>query len=119
MHGLLRVCANPDCPELIEEGSYCPAHVRRWRADDKAIKAQSPWRWVYKSRRWQGLRRQVLAEQPWCAVAGCHELSRDVDHIVPLQEGTDPFDRAGLQGLCKRHHSAKTREEVSRRGSAG
>lgn len=118
MKQLLRVCAEPSCPELISEGSYCPTHVRRYRADDRAIKAQSPWRWVYKTPRWRGLRRQVLAEQPWCATLGCHELSRDVDHVVALQDGGAPFDRGNVQGLCVRHHSKKTREEIAQRRRA-
>lgn len=97
---MLRVCADPECPELAARGeTYCPEHkaasdarrAERSRVADREIKAWSSWRWVYKDRRWQGLRRQVLQEQPWCAVEGCTELSHDVDHIVPLQDGGAPF----------------------------
>lgn len=97
---LLRVCADPDCPELCAPGeTYCPEHkaasdarrAERSRVADKEIKARSSWRWVYKDRRWTALRRQVLLEQPWCIVAECNELSREVDHIVALQDGGAPF----------------------------
>jgi 5-methylcytosine-specific restriction endonuclease McrA len=115
------VCAEPGCG-AISEATYCPAHTATHRADaeqrrrplDRDIKARSPWRWVYKSRRWQLVRRQVLFEQPVCAGEGCIELSVDVDHIVPLQDGGPPFERTNLQGLCVRDHAVKTRQEVSR-----
>lgn len=105
---------------LVEQrAGYCAEHRLERRAKravrDRQIKQGSPWRWVYKTRRWQGLRRQVLAEQPWCQVDGCFELSRDVDHIVSLQDGGPPFDRANLRGLCKSHHSEVTWREVHAR----
>jgi 5-methylcytosine-specific restriction endonuclease McrA len=82
-------------------------------------KRGADWRWVYASARWRALRRQVLAEQPWCATAGCMELTHDVDHKVALQDGGAPFDRDNVWGLCKRHHSSKTNKEVRERYAAG
>ena len=38
----------------------------------------------------------------------------EVDHIVPLQWGGDPFDLANGQTLCKFHHIQKTRAENTR-----
>lgn len=55
----------------------------------------------------------MLTRDPWCKVPGCANLSTDVDHIKPLtDDGADPYDEGNLQGLCKRHHSAKTAAEV-------
>lgn len=54
------------------------------------------------------LRAQVLREEPFCRV--CGRPSETVDHIIPKAwGGTD--DRNNLQGLCKRCHNKKTRQE--------
>lgn len=58
------------------------------------------------------MRIKVLREQPWCATPGCSNLALEVDHIVPVELGGAEFDRANLQGLCKKHHSQKTSAEV-------
>jgi 5-methylcytosine-specific restriction endonuclease McrA len=117
MH-FLRVCSEPDCPELITgEGYRCRAHQRA-RAREVREKSRD-WNWVYSTPTWRGLRRQVKREQPWCASSGCTELSAEVDHIIAMQDGGDPFNRQNLQGLCKRHHAQKTNEEVRSRQVAG
>jgi 5-methylcytosine-specific restriction endonuclease McrA len=70
---------------------------------------------VYNDPRWKRLCAQVKREQPTCAVTGCTERTTDVDHVLGLQDGGDPFNRANLQGLCKKHHSSKTASEVNAR----
>ena len=108
----LRVCAEPGCPELTMVGR-CEKHKRERAA---SVRARSlDWNWVYATPRWKGLRKQVILEQPWCLVEGCFELSAEVDHVVSMQDGGAPFDRANLAGMCKPHHSAKTREEMNAR----
>lgn len=67
---------------------------------------------------WRRLRALVLSEQPLCpqcALVGHLVGSTEVDHI-----DNDPTnnDRANLQGLCKQHHSQKTRLEMSRKSPA-
>jgi 5-methylcytosine-specific restriction endonuclease McrA len=57
--------------------------------------------------RWRKLRAQVLWEQPVCAVAGCGRPSRQVDHVVALARGGDPYDRGNLQGMCASHNASK------------
>lgn len=116
----MKTCARAGCPELLERGvAYCEKHQPDRREADRRIKAASEWRWVYKSRRWQGLRAEVKAEQPWCDVPGCFELTHDVDHRIALQDGGAPFARSNVHGMCKRHHSEKTREEVTARVRGG
>lgn len=97
-----RPCAQPGCDQLVSSGR-CPAH---------AIEYQRHGQKLYRSSRWAGLRRQVLTEEPWCRTPGCHNLSTDVDHIVPLRDGGAPLDRTNLQGLCHMHHAQKTAREV-------
>jgi 5-methylcytosine-specific restriction protein A len=55
--------------------------------------------------KWRKARAQVLREEPVCRVCGAP--SEEVDHIIPLQAGGDPYARANLQGLCKRHNASK------------
>jgi 5-methylcytosine-specific restriction endonuclease McrA len=56
------------------------------------------------------VRRAVLAASPYCAV--CPELASEVDHIVALRDGGDPYDTANCQPLCHAHHAAKTARET-------
>ena len=62
------------------------------------------------------LRRAVLREQPRCQLRlkGCTTWSTEVDHIVPLFEGGDPWRWENLQGVCHECHSQKSSEERRR-----
>ena len=46
--------------------------------------------------------------------AGCGRYANEVDHIVPLHKGGDPFDMDNLQALCRSCHIAKTARENQR-----
>ena len=51
-------------------------------------------------RRWAAVRRAVL-ERDGYRCRACGRASRlEVDHIVPLQWGGDPYDLDNLQALC-------------------
>lgn len=64
---------------------------------------------MYRSARWRRLRRLVLLDRPWCEdESGCHQAAKHVDHIVPIEEGGDPWDETNLRPLCHPHHSRKT-----------
>ena len=41
----------------------------------------------------------------------------EVDHIVPIADGGDPWDPENLQALCRRCHRAKTSAEASGRAA--
>jgi 5-methylcytosine-specific restriction endonuclease McrA len=56
--------------------------------------------------------RQVLLEQPICALCG-KQLSEEVDHILPLSEGGAPYDRDNLRGLCRHCHRERHRNEAA------
>jgi 5-methylcytosine-specific restriction endonuclease McrA len=110
----LAICSTQGCPELVEPGkTRCSTHTREV---DHEIKERSNWRWVYADPRWRALRLQVRAENPYCEEPGCDALGTDVDHIVSVQDGGAPFDRANVQHLCRKHHSSKTNAEVRARG---
>lgn len=105
-----RLCSEPRCPHPATYRGRCPNHAR---TNDRAINRAG--HSIYRTRRWQLLRRRVLYEQPICA--GCdNELAVDVDHIIAIEDGGAPWARNNLQGLCVPCHSRKTRrEQLARR----
>ena len=62
--------------------------------------------------RWLAARRFVLERDGWrcrnCGRAGRFE----VDHVVPLDAGGDPYSPANLQALCRKCHHEKTGREL-------
>lgn len=102
----------PVCAVPVPGGGKCPTHrSQTYRQTDRHRAEREPWRRVYHTPQWSRLRKQVLREQPVCASPGCQAPSVDVDHIVALQDGGAPYDRANLQALCKRHHGQKTKAD--------
>jgi 5-methylcytosine-specific restriction protein A len=70
---------------------------------------------LYKTVRWQRLRKQVLLKQPLCAECqrqGKITRATIVDHIKPHKGNLDLFwDEDNLQSLCKSCHDSKTVSE--------
>jgi 5-methylcytosine-specific restriction protein A len=99
----IRLCLDPRCRNPATYRGRCADHARSW---DKAAKRVGYH--VYRSKRWEMLRRRVLFEQPLCE---CGAIAVDVDHITPLEQGGRPYERKNCQGLCKRCHGQKTKAE--------
>jgi len=101
-------CSEPGCGVLVPFGK-CDAHRPRARLADVDYAQVHRW---YGSARWQALRRDVLQADPFCRSCrdrGVKALTVDIDHIV--KHDGDPlrfWNRANLQGLCKRCHTIKT-----------
>lgn len=104
----LRPCAEPSCPTLVRKGR-CTAHARQ-------LEQQRPnrdvRRWYYTAR-WKALREQKQRDNPLCVecqAEGRVMVWTDLDHVIPHQGDEALFFNAdNVQGLCKPHHSAKTR----------
>jgi 5-methylcytosine-specific restriction endonuclease McrA len=63
-------------------------------------------------------RKAVLSRDPLCKV--CNDaISTEVVHIVPLEDGGDPYRLEGLQGICSPCHWAKTARENAARARGG
>lgn len=108
-------CAEPGCPHKAVKMGRCIEHAAALnQAKDRTYKPRSPKsRAVYKTKRWQIIRRAILGRADYqCVVDDCTNLATEVDHITPMEQGGDPYDPANLQALCKRHHSRKTMREV-------
>ena len=78
-------------------------------------------RQLYRTDRWQRLRRRVLSEQPFCAMRAqrerCRLVATEVDHIKPHRGDRRLFfDRANLQPMCRSCHAQKTAREVLGKG---
>ncbi|MXZ29814.1 MAG: HNH endonuclease [Acidimicrobiia bacterium] len=79
-----------------------------------AAKRRRPW---YEDPDWRELRASVLrSDYDRCRKCGSQD-ELEVDHIVPIADGGDPWDSDNLQTLCRRCHRAKTGAEASGRAA--
>ena len=108
---VLRLCAAPGCPELVERGR-CSAHSRR-----RALNRQRPSARArgYDSR-WEKARATYLAEHPaceHCALERAVSPAMVVDHIVPHRGDRELFwDRDNnWAALCAPCHGRKGMRE--------
>ena len=68
--------------------------------------------------RWKRIRLSVLSDEPLCRMCtaqGLVTLATEVDHIKPLWQGANEYDRDNLQPLCTYCHILKTSEEAKQR----
>ena len=64
--------------------------------------------------RWRHARKRTL-ERDGYRCRTCGRAGRlEVDHVVPLQRGGEPYSAANLQALCADCHVRKTRSEAMR-----
>ena len=60
---------------------------------------------------WRFVREDILRRDNYhCSICEkCYRKSKlDVDHIIPVRTGIDPFNKNNLRSLCKECHLAKT-----------
>ena len=68
----------------------------------------------YNSTKWRKLRKLFVAQNPVCVHCeqkGFTTAVAEVDHIVPIRLGGDPYDFNNLQSLCKSCHARKSAKE--------
>ena len=67
------------------------------------------------SKRWRRLRKRILARDGYRCTCGCKRGGRlEVDHIIPVDQGGDPWNEENLQTLRRSCHIEKTRRENTR-----
>jgi 5-methylcytosine-specific restriction endonuclease McrA len=98
-----RRCTTPWCGGIATRGGKCPSCRT---AADRDRKTGS----IYNTPRWKALRKRVLEDEPVCRICRA-EPSTQADHIIPIEEGGDPWDLHNLQGLGASCHSRKTNAE--------
>lgn len=68
----------------------------------------------YDSKAWRTASKWQRIREPLCR--SCGEPATNVDHIIPLAQGGEPFAESNLQSLCTACHADKTRGENRNRG---
>jgi 5-methylcytosine-specific restriction protein A len=93
------------------------AHRSSWQRSSQAEydRRRGPDRQFYSTPRWKAFRRVFLQLFPLCVECereGRLTLATDVDHIRPRKDlpYDDWYAIEACQGLCKSHHSRKTRK---------
>ncbi|RJQ19356.1 HNH endonuclease [Candidatus Woesearchaeota archaeon] len=64
---------------------------------------------------WMFVREDVLRRDNWrCCICQKRKgrAGLDIDHIIPVRSGIDPYDKNNLRTLCKDCHKAKTKLEL-------
>ncbi len=85
----LRPCIQPGCPELTAR-TRCTLHERQ---RDYARNAP------YQDSRWKRLRVEVVKAGRcyWCGVTGKRLVA---DHVTPISQGGEPYDRSNVVSAC-------------------
>lgn len=100
-------CRQPGCPLFAADNGFCNEHAIMQGRASYAERGSRTER-GYPSN-WEKVRIHILLRDPECQGCG-NALSREVDHILPLERGGTNQDE-NLQGLCKSCHSIKTQLE--------
>jgi 5-methylcytosine-specific restriction endonuclease McrA len=111
-----KICGRQPCTGAATIRGLCARHAAE---RDKGFADSKRGVYTGDGGAWRKLALMVLAEEPLCrecSAAGMIESARNVDHIIPVKENQSlRLVRLNLQGLCARHHSAKTLAEVTGR----
>ena len=92
-----KVCLN--CDNLVPKGfrKYCSHSCRQ----------------EFLRNHWWPLIREFVLERDKHICSICNKRKRDtkldVDHIIPIKQKIDPFNKDNLRTLCKECHKAKTK----------
>jgi len=73
---------------------------------------------IHHTPRWQRLRERIRHRDGICVLCAADGITTpgdDVDHIIPVKDGGDPWAESNLQFICKEHHRRKTAAEDSYR----
>lgn len=110
------------CPEYAIPGkSRCRLHE-----SEHERKRRTPSQRITETHRWRMLRARLIRTRPWvCGICGLPIETREeieVDHIVSLAEGGEPYDEKNLElthSSCnRRKRGLETQRRVPWRGNA-
>ncbi|MBS3885607.1 MAG: HNH endonuclease [Dethiobacter sp.] len=99
-------CSSPGCQKYAVEGGRCAAHKREPWPGRRGFAGYGT---DYKR-----VRRQVLREEPQCAL--CGSTASTVDHILPVSRGGG-HERTNLRALCKPCHDARSKKQAQKKNS--
>jgi 5-methylcytosine-specific restriction protein A len=104
------LCLAEGCPEVATGRGRCDEHRRELELERSSRRRAERGPRVYGKKKWQTTRLRKLAMNPICEACD-KELAVEVDHIVPLNRGGDPYAFENLSSLCSPCHWAKTARE--------
>lgn len=109
-----KICHEPSCNTLIDKGStYCDKHQKPKSVPfQNAVRSNES---LYNTAQWRKLRKQKMAEQPFCSKCGStKEISiLHVHHRIPPRGDESVFfDFHNLEVLCEKCHRLHTNEEI-------
>lgn len=109
-----RPCLEPGCSSDAEQGlPRCAEHQREHtRAKDQ--RTERAGQRVYRTKRWQILRRRKLFHDPLCE--RCGAIATEVHHIKGVEVST--WEMEQLESLCASCHAKETRAEQLRGSGA-
>lgn len=102
-------CSTPGCPREAHYRGRCQECARKL---DPLVHVN---RSLYTSAAWRAFRLRRLALNPFCQGPLCSQPAREVDHIVPVEQGGAVYSIDNTQCLCTPCHSRKTRAEQHQR----
>jgi len=73
---------------------------------------------IYSTKQWRELRRLILEEDDechWCRLHGKRTRATQVDHVIELDRGGDPFDRSNLVSSCSSCNASRGASFVNRK----
>lgn len=110
-------CARPACYKVSIYGKrYCEEHTKQKdKADYELYRKNDAGQKVYKSALWKKSRASFLAQHPFCSVCrkeGRLTAATEVDHLIPIAQGHDPWDVENWDSKCASCHAKKTAAEV-------
>lgn len=92
-----KLCRNCDQKVSVKRRHYCSEKCM------EEFNRNNSWYWVRKD--------ILMRDRYTCRI--CKKRLRkkflDVDHIIPVRFGMNPFEKENLRSLCKECHKAKTK----------
>jgi 5-methylcytosine-specific restriction protein A len=103
-------CLEAGCPNIATSRGRCDEHRRELERERSRRRRAERGPRIHGTKKWQTTRLRKLAKNPICEACD-KELAVEVDHIVPLNRGGDPYAFENLSSLCSPCHWAKTARE--------
>jgi 5-methylcytosine-specific restriction endonuclease McrA len=91
-----------------DRSGLCDVCKRKlWRVDQAQDGRRNRF---YDSPKWKYVRDQRRMHSPMCEVCRVH-IGEEVDHVVAMSDGGEPYAFSNTQHLCKRCHAVKRGQE--------
>lgn len=106
-----RLCKNQSCGATTTKADgYCEQHEQPHRHNVKS--AQRANTALYNDPKWRRYSQGFRQKNPLCVnYDDCHGFAELVDHIKPVNEGGEFWDKLNHQSMCQSCHNRKRQRE--------